>query len=244
MEKVIIKDVTPKNPITLIGEMIGPCYGSDTSDDSKNYKRGLNSILAGHFRVLEYAEVWFVLEGYSARVIRELYTHIGGAPTRTQASTRYIEYGNFDYVIPPTILTDKLAKGRYDFCMGQIQDCIRDLEAWGIPREDAANVLPLGMTTTVSIRMNARTLMSMAEQRLCSRAYREYRLLMRNIISALGKYSEEWKILADMMICKCDKVGWCEEEFSCGRYPEKKDVTVITTSDFGELCQVDCAIAD
>lgn len=244
MEKVIIKDVTPKKVITLIGEMIGPCYGSDTSDDGKNYKRGLNSILAGHGRVLEYADVWFILEGYSARVMREFYTHIGGAPTRTQASTRYIEYGNFNYMTPPTISKNGAAKERYDFCMQQIQDCVRDLEACGVPKEDAANVLPLGMTTTVAVRMNARTLISMAEQRFCTRAYQEYRLLMSDIVFALRRYSEEWKTLADMMICKCDKVGWCEEEFSCGKYPKKEDVTVITTNDFGELCQMDCAIAD
>lgn len=235
MGTVLINNVTPKNPITLIGECIGPCYGSDTSSNLKNYKRGLNSINAGHGRVLEYAEVWFVLQGYSARVIRELYTHIGGAPTRTQASTRYINYGNFDYIVPPSIAKNDLALDRYHMCMEHIQDCIRDLEAWGLPKEDAANVLPLGMTTTVSIRMNARTLISMAEQRLCSRAYWEYRQLMKDIITALGNYSDEWEVLADMMICKCDKCGWCEEEFSCGKYSRKDNVTIVEKDKLQQL---------
>ncbi len=40
-----------------------------------------------------------MLEGYSARVIRKWYTHIGGQPTRLQASTRYIDYEHgFSYV--------------------------------------------------------------------------------------------------------------------------------------------------
>lgn len=221
MGKVIIKSTTVKQPITLIGEMIGFCYGSDTSNDEKNYKRGLNSIKAGHGRVLEYAEAWFVLEGYSARVIREFYTHIGGAPTRTQASTRYIEYGNFDYIIPHSIMKDQAAVDRYEYCMEQISDAIKDLEAWGFPKEDAANLLPLGMTTTVSVRMNARTLISMAEQRLCTRAYWEYRELMRDIMNALRDYSDEWATLVDMMKCKCDKCGYCIEEYSCGKQPQK-----------------------
>lgn len=221
MGKVIINSATNEKPITLAGEMIGPCYGSDTSNEEKNFKRGRNSIEAGHGRVLEYCEAYIVLEGYSARVMREFYTHIGGAPTRTQASTRYIEYGNFDYIIPPNIQKDKLSLDRYEYCMEQISDTIKDLEAWGIAKEDVANLLPLGMTTTVSVRINARTLISMAEQRLCTRAYWEYRELMQDIIVALGEYSYEWNILANMMKCKCNKCGYCIEEFSCGKYPSK-----------------------
>lgn len=230
MGQVIIKNVTPKNPITLIGEMIGPCYESDTSDAKKNYKRGMNSILAGHGRVLEYAEVWFIIDGYSARVVREFYTHIGGAPTRTQASTRYINESNFRYYVPATLenTNREWLLDRYMNTMDNIQDTYQALIDNGIPKEDAANLLPLGMNTTVAIRMNARTLMTMAEQRLCNRAYVEYRQLMRDIISALKEYSEEWHVLCSrIMKCKCDKVCWCEEEFSCGKYPKKQDVMVV-----------------
>ena len=231
MGQVIIKNVTPENPITLIGEMIGPCYGSDTSDPAKNYRRGMNSILAGHGRVLEYADVWFIIDGYSARVVRELYTHIGGAPTRTQASTRYINESNFRYYVPATLenTNREWLLDRYMNTMDNIQDTYQALIDNGIPKEDAANLLPLGMSTTVAIRMNARTLMTMAEQRLCNRAYVEYRQLMRDIITALKEYSEEWHVLCStIMKCKCDKVGWCEEEFSCGKYPKRQDVMVVS----------------
>ena len=39
----ILKETT-KNPITLIGERAGICYGADISDDKKNYKRGMDWI--------------------------------------------------------------------------------------------------------------------------------------------------------------------------------------------------------
>lgn len=230
MAKITIKDVTPKNPISLAGEMIGPCYGSDISDQKKNYKRGMNAILAGHFRTLEYMEVWFIIEDISARTARQFYTHIGGAPTRTQASTRYINEGDFKYYIPFKIKYDdkEWLLDRYVDTMNNIKDTYQTLVDNGIPKEDAANILPLGMNTTVAVRMNARTLMSMAEQRLCARAYSEYRQLMFDIIVTLKKYSEEWDILCSrIMRCKCDKVGWCEEEFSCGKYPKKKDILVV-----------------
>ena len=88
MGTVTILDTTTRNPITLIGERAGVCWGADISDAEKNFKRGLDCIESGHGRTLEFVNVEMVLDGYSARVMREWYTHIGGAPTRLQASTR------------------------------------------------------------------------------------------------------------------------------------------------------------
>ena len=222
MGKVIITDDTCKNPITMIGRLVGLCYGSDTSNDEKNYKRGYNCITSGHVRTIEFPDVYMHIEGYSARVIRELYTHIGGSPTRVQESTRYIDYSNFEYVIPPEIKENPQTKADYEWVMKLISVVIENLMLQGIPKEDAAMLLPLGMTTGVSCKYNARTLASMAEQRLCTRAYWEYRQLMRDMLKELSNYSEEWKTLVELtMKCKCDWVGYCLEEKSCGKCPKK-----------------------
>ena len=228
MRKIVIDEHTPKDPLTLIGKMVGPCYGSDTSDPEKNKKRGIQCIKDGHYRVLEYATVWFTVSGYSARWAREFYTHIGGAPTRTQASTRYIDEGNFDYYIPPSINRDSGAKMEYELAITSIKLAYKRLVNLGIPKEDAANILPLGMSTTVSCHFNARTLMTMAEQRLCNRALLEYREFMRDFLNELSSYSEQWKELCDLVMkCKCDKAGWCEEKFSCGKYPKKEEIEIV-----------------
>lgn len=235
MGQVIIQPETPKNPIELIGKMIGVCYGSNTTNPTQNYKRGLNSIKAKHGRVLEYATAWFILEGYSARVIREWYTHIGGAPTRTQASTRYIDYGNFKYITSPSIVKKgEQCQDKYDEVMQNTIEGYKTLiNDYNIPPEDAAMVLPLGMTTTVSCHYNIRTLSDMSRQRLCSRAYWEYRQLMRDVIDALSAYSPEWRELCVLtMGCKCDILGYCEEEFSCGKYPKKKHETIALPSKY------------
>lgn len=226
MGKIIIDAQTPKNPITLAGRMAGVAYGSDTTDFQKNFNRGINCIEAGHGRLLEFADVYMTIDGYSARVIRQLYTHIGGSPTRVQSSTRYVNYSNFDYIIPPKINKDYYgARDRYICAMEDIQCAVVDLmDTYRIPKEDAANLLPLGMTTTVSCKYNARTLMTMAEQRKCSRAYWEFRQLMDDIEEALRDYSPEWDFLCDIIMqCKCDKAGYCLEEYSCGKYPKKVD---------------------
>lgn len=220
---ITIMDETSKNPVSLIGRMTGLCYGSNTSDDAKNYKRGLQCLKDGHYRCLEYPQVYMQISGISARTARQLYTHIGGAPTRLQASTRYIKYQDFDYVVPPKIAANEDAKQMYDSCMKAIAEATAYMQnECGIPQEDANMVLPLGMTTTVSCRFNSRTLMTMAEQRLCTRAYWEFRQLMKDIIEALSEYSDEWKTICDLFFkCKCDKAGYCLEHKSCGKYPKK-----------------------
>ncbi len=214
----ILKE-TPKDPITLMGERAGVCWGADISDRVRNYKRGLDCIRSGHHRVMEYAGVDMILDGYSARVIREWYTHIGGAPTRLQASTRYVNYKDFSYVIPPSVAALPEAEKVYRDAMEAIARAAACLEEeYKIPREDAAMLLPLGMTTRIVDRRNARSLVEMSHQRLCSRAYWEYRQLMQDVMDALSEYSEEWKYLVEhFFVPKCQVTGYCTEKKSCGR---------------------------
>ncbi len=79
-------------------------------------------------------------------------------------------------------------------------------------------LLPLGMTTRIVDRRNARSLVEMSHQRLCSRAYWEYRQLMQDVMDALSEYSEEWKYLVEhFFVPKCQVTGYCTEKKSCGR---------------------------
>ena len=219
MGKVIILDETTRNPITLIGKRAGVCWGADVTDDEKNYKRGLACLSSNHGRTLEFINVEMVLEGYSARVIREWYTHIGGSPTRLQASTRYIDYQKgFDYFTPPSIAANNQALEIYDKLMDNIKTSLQMLHMLGIPKEDSANGLPLGMMSKIVCKHNFRNLVDMSHQRECSRAYHEYRKLFKDICNALSEYSEEWKYLVDnYFMPKCDYLGRCTEKKSCGR---------------------------
>ena len=47
MGTVTIQRFTYKNPISMIGEEAGVCWGADTSDPEKNYKRGLDCLEIG-----------------------------------------------------------------------------------------------------------------------------------------------------------------------------------------------------
>lgn len=221
MGTVTIFPETTKNPISLIGRMAGVCWGADTTDDARNYKRGIDCLASGHGRTFEFPDVYMVLDGYSARVIREWYTHIGGAPTRLQESTRYIDYANFEYITPYSIERNT-SRDAFDACMEYIQNTLEILEHDGVPREDAAMLLPLGMTTRIVDKRNARNLIDMSRQRECTRAYWEFRDMLRDIKIGLVNYSEEWaRLVAMTMHPKCVELGYCPEKKGCGRYPKR-----------------------
>ena len=225
MGKILVQSYTTKNPISMIGEEAGICWGADTSNVNKNYKRGLDCLRSGHMRTAEYPQVYIVLDGYSARVIRELYTHIAGGPTRLQASTRYIEYGKFDYIIPNSIEKEEEAKRIYNNTMEVTSAGYKSLEELGVPKEDIANILPLGMETKIVLRTNLRHLIDMSHQRLCSRAYWEFRQLMIDLMKALREYSEEWAAIVDEFFKpKCEVCGFCEEKNTCHRKPTKERI--------------------
>lgn len=217
---------TTHNPISLMGERAGVCWGADITDKEKNFKRGLDCLISGHGRVMEYVNVEMVIDGYSARVIREWYTHLGGSPTRLQASTRYINYDNFNYTLPPKIAANEEAKKIYEGVMSEItKACMKLEKELNIPREDAAMLLPLGMSTKIVDKRNLRNLVDMSGQRMCTRAYWEYREMFNDICKALSEISDEWKYLVDnYFLPKCEKTGFCTEKKTCGRKPRKENL--------------------
>lgn len=222
---ITVQESTTKNPISIIGYEAGVCWGANIEDEGKNHKRGLDCINANHGRTLEFVQIYLTIDKYSARVMRELYTHIGGAPTRLQASTRYIDYGDFDYITPPKIGAFDKAKNVYNRVMDEIKKGSKELQALGIPKEDIANLYPLGMESKMVLKTNLRNLIDMSHQRMCNRAYWEYRRMMNDIIEALDSYSPEWHELISMNVFKpkCDVYGYCTETKSCGRKEKKKN---------------------
>lgn len=224
MGNVIIMPETVKDPISLIGRCAGVCWGGDITDPKKNLNRGLSCIRSNHGRTLEYPDIYAILDGYSARVIREWYTHIGGAPTRLQASTRYINYEHLDMFIPDSIHNNATAWDAFIDAKKAIQKAYGTMLEAGIPKEDAANILPLGMTTRIVDKRNVRNVMDMSRQRMCSRAYHEYRQMFNDYLKALSDYSDEWADFVELvMMPKCEALGYCPEEHSCGRMPKKDE---------------------
>lgn len=217
--KIELFPTTTKNPLQLIGKMAGICWNSPVDDPEKNIARAKSCIQSGHGRVMEFVNVELVLSGWSSRMVRELYTHIGGSPTRLQESTRYVDCKKFGYYTPT--MSDE-ARKVYDGAMEGIREAYGKLLELGVSKEDAANVLPLGMHTKVVMKCNLRMLENFMKQRLCSRAYVEIRRFAAQLKIELSYMDDEWKWISDVLLVpKCSKLGYCPEEKSCGRKPKK-----------------------
>ena len=223
MGQVIILPETPKNPLSLIGERAGICWNADVSDDEKNIKRGISCIDSGHGRTMEFVDVHMIIDGFSARVMREYYRHVGGLTPYLQASTRYIDYKDFDVIRPASIERNKEALVEFNMTVKNLRKSLEALKTLGVPNEDVANLLPLGMATKCIEKRNLRNLVDMSHVRKCTRAYHEYRLeLFPAIENALKNYSEQWAWIVDNLFKpKCEVYGYCDEKNSCGRMPRK-----------------------
>ena len=216
----IIEKRTEKDPLSHIGENAGVCWNSDITDVEKNIKRGKSCIQSGHLRTAEYPTVEMIIEGYSARCIRELYTHIIGV-TRLQDSTRYINFEDFAYYNPGSTEEQKeqIAK-----TMGDISENYGKLLELGMKKEDCANILPLGMHTKIVWKINLRGLIHFMNMRLCNRALKEIRTLAGEIKTKLSAYSDEWKWICDnYFVPTCKTIGYCTEEKCCGLMPKGLD---------------------
>lgn len=214
-----------EHPLETMGECASICWDSNPSP-----KIAVSCIESEHGRVSEYATVIAVISGYSARVMREIYTHIIGT-SRLQASTRYINYMNMNYYVPQSIENNEKAKEVYDNFMMGVQDTYKQLLDLDIPKQDIANILPLGMHSKMVLKINARALMHMAEMRLCTRALKEFRDFMKDLLAEISKLNDEWAKIVSYCKPKCLVRGYCTEHHSCGLRP-KKEVVMQLIDDY------------
>lgn len=215
------------NPITHCGKVAGLCWGANTESEEKNFNRGLECIKSNHGRVMEFTDITVEISEYSARVIRELYTHVIGV-SKLQESSRYVDCSNLGYYLPPDIKINPVAREKYENCIKHTLEVYKELLELGVKREDAGNLLNIGTHTKIVLKINLRALIHMFNIRTCTRAYKEFRQLMQELKEILSPISKEWKLLCDeYFVIKCQNVGYCDERNSCGIKPKKENIKII-----------------
>lgn len=232
-----ISEYTTKTPLKMIGEFAGECWGADITVDEKNLKRAFDCILSEHGRTEEFPDVYMIIDHSSAKMLRELYTHIGGSPTRLQASTRYIDYEKkgVPVITPPSVTNSDLATEAWNQTIEAIKNGMKALKALGVPNEDVTNLLPLAYQSKMVWKINLRTLINFMNKRLCTRAYWEIRSLSNEIKTQLSSYSEEWKQIADwLFVPYCERYKFrnpdfcfCTESKCCGKHPSIDNLTLV-----------------
>lgn len=232
MKLTLVGDTT-KNPLQKIGSVAGVCWGANTDDIQKNVNRAISCIESDHGRVLEWVNVEFLIEGISARCMREVGRHCVGT-SYLQSSTRYVDESNFKYYTPPSCQKDGVREV-YDRGMKQVAEFYGELIELGVPREDAANALPLGMDSKVVWKINLRSLVNFMNKRLCGRALLEIQKFSHELRDLLMQQNDEWMWIGEnLFVPSCERfkllnpsMCFCIEKKCCGRHPYIKDVTLV-----------------
>jgi len=214
----------PENMLKTIYTACRTCYSADTPlniyekniDEEKMLNLIKRVIGSGHYSTIEHIQVSFAISNISRACTHQLVRH--RHMSFSQKSQRYVqEKGQFDYLIPPTIEKDEHLKAEFEKFMGEISKKYLEFVEAGIPAEDARAVLPNACSTSMVVSTNLRELIHVANLRLCTRAQYEIRLLIKGMCDVLTE-QEPW--LKEYLVPKCEHLGFCDEDKSCGRKPK------------------------
>lgn len=232
-----------QNPVEAIEEAACNCYNSQPAG-GKIMKSCYNS---GHHAVLEFCDFTFHVEGVSRALTHQLVRH--RLASYAQRSQRYCGENGFEYITPSTITGIPEAEEKYHQMMQTIDDLYTDLQDYGLPNEDCRYILPNACTTCIEVKMNFRTLIHFMNERLCTRAQWEIRLLARAMKKCV---EEQYPELAKYLVPKCevhDGIYFCTEHSTCGRHPKLKSIyddysklqDLIEESKSGDITDIDLA---
>ncbi len=170
-------------------------------------------ITMGHLSTFEHVSFTFAVEGVSRVLTHQLVRH--RIASYSQQSQRYVAEHDFEYIVPPMVEKDPIAKEKFVALMDQIRTVYGDLTERGIAAEDARYCLANATETKIVITMNARSLLHFFTLRCCQRAQWEIRQMAEMMLA-------EAKKAAPLLFGKagptCVTDSYCGEgELTCGR---------------------------
>ncbi len=174
-------------------------------------------ISSGHYSTIEHVQVTFAINNISRAATHQLVRHRHAS--FSQKSQRYVkEKAEFDYCMPTSIEANKALAAKFQKHMEDTHHLYLELIAQGIKAEDARAILPNAAASSIVVSMNLRELIHLANLRLCTRAQYEIRLTVRKMCT-LVEEKAPW--LANHLVPKCERLGYCDEDNSCGKMPKK-----------------------
>ena len=219
MMKVKLMEHTPE-PERTVAMAAKLCYSPVGAEQlaEKMSPQQIQNLLAkivkmGHLSTLEHVSFTFAVEGVSRVLTHQLVRH--RIASYSQQSQRYVEEHNFEFIVPPSVDADPVAKEQFVALMEQIRQVYDHLTERGIPKEDARYCLANATETKIVITMNARALLHFFTLRCCRRAQWEIRRMADLMLI-------EAKKAAPLLFAKagptCVTAGYCGEgELTCGR---------------------------
>lgn len=207
MLKVKLLQYTPE-PEKTIAAAAKLCYSAVGVDDilenstDESTDKFLNMLMSyGHMSPIEHVSFTFAVEGVSRSLTHQLVRH--RIASYSQQSQRYVKLDQFEYIVPPAIEADDVAKNLfveqmegaqkvYDEIVERlkykyIEDGMNEKPAEKKAIEDARYVFPNACETKVVFTMNARSLMNFFHHRCCDRAQWEIRNMAEQMVHEVKK---------------------------------------------------------
>ncbi len=218
----------PENLIDTIYTACRTCYSADgaveiysnlTQDNEKKLSLIRRVISSGHYSTIEHIQISFAINNISRAATHQLVRH--RHMSFSQKSQRYVNEKEFNYIVPSSILQNQNLLNRFESLMTNIADIYNEFVAAGIKKEDARAILPNAAASSMVASLNLRELIHLANLRLCTRAQLEIRQLVKKMCELVVE-REPW--LKEHLVPKCERLGYCDEDNSCGRMPLKAEL--------------------
>ncbi len=173
----------------------------------EDWKRLIGFLISHqHFSPFEHISFTFSIQEISRACSHQLVRH--RLASYSQQSQRRVSFEEFNWITPPKIARQTLARETFQKCISQIQDAIAGLHCLKIPIEDIRYLLPQAVTTKIIVTMNARELFHFFEERLCKMAQREIRELANKMLQLCRKVSP---VIFNHSGPKCKRLNYCPE---------------------------------
>lgn len=218
----------PENILKTVYTACRTCYSAklpievyeEAPDNEKMLTLIKRVISSGHFSTIEHIQLSFAVSNVSRACTHQLVRH--RHMSFSQKSQRYVkEKGEFDYVIPHSIKNNPILKEKFENFIKETSNLYQEFVNEGIAAEDARSILPNAATSSLVASLNLRELIHLANLRLCTRAQLEIRLMVKAMCEEVIK-AEPW--LAEYLVPKCQRLGYCDEDKSCGRIKTKEEL--------------------
>ncbi len=215
----------PQNILKTVYTACRTCYSAlspeeinaSADDEEKMLKLIERVISSGHYSTIEHIQLSFAISNVSRACTHQLVRH--RHMSFSQKSQRYVkEKGEFDYIIPSQIAANAELKEKFEKHMQEVAQLYQEFVESGIKAEDARAILPNATASSMVASLNLRELIHLANLRLCTRAQLEIRTLIKKMCDEVIK-EEPW--LKSHLVPKCERLGYCDEDKSCGRMPQR-----------------------
>lgn len=185
-------------------------------------------IASGHLSVLRHAAITYGIDGVSRACAQQLTRHVAGISYEMQ-SQRAVTMNPGAVVVPPSVSESEEANPSFLQSVGESNIDYQWLLKYGIPKEDARYLTPIGAKTNLVMTANLNALINLCQQRLCIRAQWEIRRLAAQIRAVTGRQVPWFK---KHLTISCISRGFCVEASNkgnavCAIRPHQDSIQIV-----------------